>query len=303
MISVIITAYKEEKTIGKAIESILQNKIFDNYEILVFAPDEKTLEVAKKYSKKNKQIKAVKDDGKGKPSALNLAFKKAKGEILVLTDGDVYISSNAISKILEPFKDKKIGAVSGRPISINSRKNKLGFWSHLLTNIADKRRKKALKIKKRFYCSGYLFAMRKGLIKEIPKETLSDDGLMSFLISEQGYKISYEPEAKVYVKFPTNLKDWINQKKRSAGGYNQIKFWTKKEIRSFAKESSGIFQVLKYPNSLKEFFWTFELIFIRLYLWCVIFKDINLKKKDFKKIWVRIESTKINNSSKSSQSF
>ena len=292
MISIIITAYKEEKTIGKAIESILENKIPCNYEILIFAPDEKTLDVAKKYSEKYKQVKAVKDEGQGKPSALNLAFTIAKGDIFILTDGDVYTSKESIKKLLEHFKNSKIGAVSGRPVSLNSRENKLGFWSHLLTNIADKRRKKAQIIKKRFYCSGYLFAIRKGIVEKIPKETLSDDGLISFLIHSRGYKINYEPEAKVYVKFPTNLKDWINQKRRSAGGYNQIKLWTKKEIRSFSKESLGVFQVLKYPKTTKEFFWTLELIFIRLYLWIVIFKDINLKKKDFKKIWVRIDSTK-----------
>jgi len=292
MISIIITAYKEEKTIGKAIESILQNKIPHNYEILVFAPDKQTLDVVREYSKKYKKVKAIKDNGEGKPSALNLAFKTAKGDILILTDGDVYISEESIKKLLAHFKNPKIGAVSGRPMSLNSEKDKLGFWSHLLTDIADKRRKKAQIIKKRFYCSGYLFAMRKGIVEKIPKETLSDDGLMSFLIHSKGYKINYEPEAKVYVKFPTNLKDWINQKKRSAGGYNQIKLWTKKEMRSFSKESSGIFQVLKYPKTLKEFFWTFELIFIRLYLWFVIFKDINLKKKGFKKIWLRVDSTK-----------
>lgn len=292
MISIIITAYKEEKTIGRAIESILQNKLQNDYEILVLAPDEKTLEVAKKYSKKFRRVKVIKDKGEGKPSALNQIFKIAKGEFLVLTDGDVYISNHAIPSLIEHFKEEKLGAVSGRPISINSRGNKLGFWSHLLTDIADKRRKNALNFKKRFYCSGYLFAMRKGLIREIPKETLSDDGFMSLLISEQGYNISYEPKAEVYVKFPTTLRDWIAQKKRSAGGYNQIKIWTKKELRSFSKESSGIFQVLKYPKTLKEFFWTIELIFTRLYLWFVIFKDINLKKKDFKKIWVRVESTK-----------
>ena len=292
MISIIITAYKEEKTVGKAIESILQNKILRSYEILVLAPDQKTLKVVEEYSKKYKEVKAIKDNGEGKPSALNLAFKIAKGDILILTDGDVYISRDSLAKLLEHFGNKKIGAVSGRPISLNSKRNKLGFWSHLLTDIADKRRKKAIEINKRFYCSGYLFAMRRGIVDKIPKATLSDDGLISFLIHSKGYKINYEPEAKVYVKFPANLKDWIKQKRRSAGGYNQIKLWTKKEMRSFSKESSGIFQVLKYPKTLKEFCWTFELIFIRLYLWFIIFKDINLKKKDFKKIWVRVDSTK-----------
>jgi len=292
MISIIITAYKEEKTIGKAIESFLDNNLKEKYEILVFAPDKPTLDIVKSYSKKYPQIKAIKDNGKGKPSALNQAFKIAKGDILILSDGDVYVSENAVESLLKEFNNLKIGAVSGHPVSINDKKNKLGYWSHLLTWIADLRRKKALKIHKKFYCSGYLYAIRKNLVKKIPENTLSDDGIISYMIHEKGYNISYSSDSKVYVKYPDNLKDWIKQKKRSAGGYNQIKEWTKKEMRSFSKESLGIFQVLQYPENLIEFWWTFELILIRLYLWFLIFIDINLKKKDFEKIWVRIESTK-----------
>jgi cellulose synthase/poly-beta-1,6-N-acetylglucosamine synthase-like glycosyltransferase len=292
MISIIITAYKEEKTIGKAIESFLKNNIKEDYELLVFAPDKSTLDVVKSYSKKYKQVHAIKDDGKGKPAALNKAFKIAKGDILILSDGDVYIDKNSINYLLDKFQNEKIGAVSGHPVSINNKNTKLGYWSHLLTYIADLRRKKAIIIGKKFYCSGYFYAIRNGLVTSIPETTLSDDGLVSYMIHKQGYKIEYSPESKVYVKYPDNLTDWIKQKKRSAGGYNQIKNWTKKDMRSFSKESFGIFQVLQYPKNIKEFFWTFQLIFLRLYLWFLIFIDINLKKKDFEKIWVRIESTK-----------
>jgi len=292
MISIIITAYKEPKTIGKAIEAILANNIPDKYELLVFAPDEQTLRVAEKYKKQNKNIKLIQDSGQGKPAALNLAFKKAKGEILILTDGDVYINKQAIPLILEKFKDPKIGAVSGRPISINSKKTMLGFWGYLLFDIAHKRRLKALELNKRIFCSGYLYAFRKNLIKEIPAQTLSEDGLISHLIYSKGYKITYSPEAEVYIKYPTKFKDWILQKKRSVGGYNQIKSWIGTEIRSFKKESFAILDVFKYIKNLKEFFYTFALILARLYLWIVIFIDINIKKKEFKKIWLRVESTK-----------
>jgi len=291
MISIIITAYKEEKTIGRAIEAILQNNP-DNCEIMIISPDDATLNAAKKYAIKNKNIKFIKDAGKGKPSALNLAFKKASGEILVLTDGDVYVSKNSINNLTRFFKNPKIGAVSGCPVSVNNRKTMLGFWSHVLTDTADKRRKKALKIKKRFYCSGYLYAIRSGIANEIPKETLSEDGLISHLIYERGYEIIYSPEARVYVKYPTTLKEWIAQKKRSAGGYNQIKKWIGKEIRSFRKESFGIFQVLKYARTLKEIFYTFILILFRIYLWGLIFIEINLRKKELKEIWLRAKTTK-----------
>ena len=42
MISIIITSFKEHKTIGRAIDSILNQKINYEYEILVVAPDEET---------------------------------------------------------------------------------------------------------------------------------------------------------------------------------------------------------------------------------------------------------------------
>ena len=98
----------------------------------------------------------------------------------------------------------------------------------------------------------------------------------------------------VYIKYPTNFSDWIKQKKRSAGGYNQLKYLLKHKTndRTLLKESAGILAVLKYPKNIKELFWTFQLIFARIYLWALIFIDINILKKDFKKVWVRIESTK-----------
>jgi cellulose synthase/poly-beta-1,6-N-acetylglucosamine synthase-like glycosyltransferase len=294
MISIIITAYKEARTIGRAVESILKNKFKEKYEIIITAPDNETLDIAKKYSKKNKKIKILKDNGEGKPAALNLVFKKAKGDILILTDGDVYINENAISLLLEKFKDKNVGAASGRPISLDSKETMLGFWSHLLSDTAHHLRLNRVCQNKVIVCSGYLYAFRKELIKSVPKEALSEDAVISHMVYDQGYKIDYSPKSEVFVSYPKNFSDWIKQKKRSAGGYNQLNLMTKNKerMRSFSKESAGIFLVLSYPKTIKYLFYTLCLIFARIYLWLLIFIDINLKKKNLKKIWVRIESTK-----------
>lgn len=293
MISVIITAYKEAKTIGKAIGAILNQKPV-NYEVIISAPDKETLDVARKYAKTNKKIKIIKDGGNGKPAALNMAFKKARGDILLLTDGDVYLAKDSIKIINNKFKDSKVGIVSGRPISTNSRKNMLGFWSHLLTDMAHLIRKNRTEKKQMIVCSGYLYAFRNNIIKKIPENALSDDAVISHMIADKGYKTQYAEKALVYVKFPTNFKDWIIQKKRSAGGYNQLSQMVKgkERMRSFSKESLGIFKVLSYPKTIKEMLYTFILILTRIYLWILIFIDLNIKKKDFKKIWLRVESTK-----------
>ena len=293
MISVLLTAWKEPETIKKAIEAFQNQTTKEKYEILVIAPDKETLDSAKQY----KDVKVFKDECKGKPTALNILFQKAKGEILILSDGDVSVSNNAIEELTKQFQDPTIGAVTGRPISTNPRNNMLGYWSHLLTDVgAHMTREQKIKKNQFIICSGYLFAMR-NILKEIPTDALADDGVMSYMVHEKGYRIGYAPNANVYVKFPTTLKDWIKQKKRSAGGYEQIKKYIKNppKMRSFSQEIiHGWYKPFIYPKNPKEFIWSLALYPTRLYLWYKIKKeiDINIKQEDFKKVWAPIETTK-----------
>ena len=67
------------------------------------APDEETIQEARKH-----KVKIIKDENKGKPSALNLVFEKTrKSDILILTDGDVYVSENSINELVKQFRDEK----------------------------------------------------------------------------------------------------------------------------------------------------------------------------------------------------
>ena len=138
MISIIITSFNEPN-LEMVIKSVLTQKINYEHEIMVVAPDKNAQNLAKKY-----KIKYFKDKGKGKSSAINLLLKKIKSKILILTDGDVYLEKNSINEILELFKDNKIGCVSGRPVSINSKNTKFGYWSHLLTDAGAHRIRKLL---------------------------------------------------------------------------------------------------------------------------------------------------------------
>jgi len=294
MISIIITTFKEPRTLPKAIKAFLEDEIEEEKEILVVGPDEETEKITKDFSKIYPFIYYLKDEGKGKPSALNLAFQAAKGDWLILSDGDVFIKKGALKEIIKYFKDSKIGAVSGQPIPLNSRENLFGYFAHFLTNSAHFLRLEKSRKKQFFPCSGYLYAIR-NIIKEIPENILAEDAFISQIFWQKGYKIAYAPKAMVFVKFPQNLHDWLIQKKRATGGQVQkIKAYDLKiKTRSFWQE---IFQGVKfffiYPKNLKEFFWTFLLYFLRIYLWFLIYLDLFFKKKSFEKIWLRVESTK-----------
>ena len=288
MIRIVIIAYKEYNTIAKAISSFKEQKLNKKYKIYVVCPDLETKNEVLKFN----DVVHIQDESKGKPSALNLVFRKFKNknDILILTDGDVFVGDNSLKELLDYFSDKNVGAVSGHPVSLNPKDNILGYWSFVLTNIAHKLRLSG----KNFVCSGYLMAIR-NIVQNIPEDSLSDDAIISNIIIDKGYKISYAPNALVYVKYPTTFKDWINQKIRSAGGYYQIKSFTKSNIkmrRSFASESLGFLEVFIYAKNFREFIYTILLLFARLYLWFMIFIKIRIKKQSFNKIWARIESTK-----------
>ena len=288
-ISIIVTAYREPH-IGRCIESIINQKLPKETEIVIVAPDNKTLNIAKKYALKDKRIRLIRDPGKGKPTALNLAFKEAKGKILILTDGDVYLGKDSINLLIKNFNSKKVGAVSGHVIYEIKNNNLFYEWAKLSEKIFNKVRLKLNKNGKLTHPTGYLYAIRKGIIKEIPQNTLSDDALIGYLITSKGYTIKYEPKAKVFVKFPTTTRDFINQKTRTRAGFVQIKKWYGYIPRRITNEIKfGISDLIRayHKNLLKGLI----VALIYIYTWVKAIIVINLNKR-FDKIWTRIESTK-----------
>jgi len=298
MISIIITAYKEPETIGKSIGSFINQNIKEKYELIVSCPDEETTSVVRKYIKKNKRIKHFKDPGKGKMLALNLLFKKAKGDILILTDGDVFVSNNSVREIIRAFKDPKVGCISGRPVSLNPKDNMLGYWSHLLTDAgAHQTRLEKSQQNEYFTCSGYLFAFRNGIVKEFPRD-VPEDAYIPYIFMNKGYKLAYVPEAEVYVKYPTTFSEWVEQKRRIAKAYinyKQIRIDNKPLplMKSFSKEAlKGPVKALKYPKNFKETFWTIMLFKARLYMWMLTYYDTKIAKKQHTDAWKVVQTTK-----------
>ena len=117
--SLIMTVYNEEKTIKEQINSILnQTKIPDEIVILDGLSKDNTAKIIGSF--KNRRIKLLEkkaDIG----TARNICIKKAKNEIILVTDGGCLLDKNWVYEISKPFEDKNIDAVGGifSPISKN----------------------------------------------------------------------------------------------------------------------------------------------------------------------------------------
>ncbi len=308
MISILLTAWKEEKSIAKCIESLV-GKLDIDYELVLGCPDEETYVAAKQKMTELDCVDClvrIKDPGEGKPKALGMMMDIAKGDIWIFGDGDVWYEPTAIPKMLKHFEDAEVMAVTGRPVSADSRETMMGYFGRLLSDAAHHKRNVDLLnspgrgrafVKKRpfFPVSGYLFAMRKTDIRP-PHDTLVEDAYISTVIHNQGGKIMYEPEAKVYVKYPTTLDDYFKQKKRSVGGYVQL--WDYDIVkpdtntRSFWRELEYFWFPIQYAKNLRELLWSLLLYPIRLWLWIRIFWERRVFKKNFEQTWVRVETTK-----------
>lgn len=304
MISCILTAYQEPRTIGTAIKALIEQPWPEEFEILVVCPDQETNRVIRIFTECYPQVQHLTDKGEGKPAAINIALAKAQGHICIFSDGDVVVQEEAISALLKPFEDPHCGAVTGRPISASSRSAMLGYWSHLLTDAGAHYLRMSNGQHHRYMdCSGYLYAVRSVLLAPLPAEILADDTYISQLVWQQGYTIAYAPEALVAVRYPTTYHDWLLQKVRSSTGAaaNPVPLQTSHQsyvrppehMRSFKREAiNGLGSALNYARSRQEQWWTYCLFAARIHLWLCVWLEVHIKHRSHQEIWQRVETTK-----------
>ena len=297
MINIIITSYKEPKSTLRAINAFLNQKMAENFRIIVCDPFIEVRDFLRQ-NVKNKKVGFFLDPGEGKSYALNLLLSKIKStkeDIFIFSDGDVYVSDNSLKLIINSFKDKEVGCVTARPMPVDSPDTKYGFWAKVAFDGIHKTRKKLSDKGLFFECSGYLFAIRGGIISEFPIDS-SEDSIIPYLFWKKGYKIKYIPESKVYVKNPSNWRDYLAQKIRNVKGHENLNkiapdMPRTKSLWNEIKE--GAFFAILQPRNLKQFYWAIQLYFARLYLYFKAFKEIR-KQKEYSDGWREneIESTK-----------
>ncbi len=298
MINVIITSYNEPNSTIRAVTTFLNQAENSQIKITIVDPFPEVETQIKKLIK-DKRVEFFLDPGEGKAYALNILFQELwsdnKEDFFILSDGDVFVSQNALEEITKKFQNPKIGCVTGKPVSIDSENTKYGFWAKVAFKGVDKVRKKLSEENKFFECSGYLFAIRNSIITEFPIET-SEDSIIPYLFWKKGYKIAYADKAEVYVKNPDNWKDWINQRTRNIKAHENLTKIAPNMPRTkslFNEIKFGTFFALTQWKNPRELLWTLELFPARLYIYLKAFKDLR-QKKAYKDGWreTEINSTK-----------
>ena len=116
-VSIIISAYNEEKVIEKKLENIIQST-YPYYEVIVAndASNDNTVALAEKFIAEhpayNIRVNTVKNH-LGKTNAQDEAVEVANGEIIVFSDANSMFKADAIDQLVSYFTDESIEYVCG----------------------------------------------------------------------------------------------------------------------------------------------------------------------------------------------
>ncbi len=229
-VSVLVAAYNEEKIIAEKIINLSQlNYPVEKIEFLIGSDgsSDKTVEIVESYSH-IKNLRVFDLPRGGKVSALNSMLKEAKGELLVFSDANTMYDSKAILNLVKYFTDDRIGCVSGQlrykidESSGQGAKSESIYWKYEnWVKVLES------KLGRLSGANGAIYAIKKGLIKEIRKGIINDDFYVSTYLLQSGYDVILETEAIAYEEPNDEFESQFKRHVRDGAGHYQaiIVFW------------------------------------------------------------------------------
>ena len=246
-----LVTLNEESTISESLGALLNevDRIGAKAETIVVAGGrDRTIEIVRTDLNGRERARLIVDDEpKGKPAALNRIFSLALGDIVLLSDGDVVVNPEAVRRVLAAFGDSRVGCASGRVVGGKGNDSRVMKASSLINDIMHLSRNEQYRSTGTLdLASGYLIAVRKSLVDEIPTGINSDDGYISRLALQKGYRIAYVDDALVSVNFPSTVSDFVKQKMRTRFGHMQLDdLFGKERGRTIVKEARDFMKHLR----------------------------------------------------------
>jgi hyaluronan synthase len=238
-VTVIIPCFNEEEWIDQTIISCMnQDYPIDKLEVIVVddCSNDKSVEAiiktidklyheAERFLTKDRLKYIVQKENKGKREALAVGALEAKHELLVFVDSDSFLDPFAIRNLVQPFKDPKMGGVSGRTDVANTYTNGLTKMQSVRYYIAFRIMKAAESYFDAVTClSGPLACYRKDIVLENMEEWLNqkflgqtatfgdDRSLTNFVLKK--HRTSYQDTAICRTIVPNKYKVFLKQQMR-----------------------------------------------------------------------------------------
>lgn len=258
-VSVIVPVFNAGDKVEKCIHALKRQSTEKTYEIIII-DDGSTDGVVQEITGEN--IRVFKQANHGPAAARNLGVEKSRGQIILFTDSDCEPIKNWIEEMVRPLGDPQISGVKG--CYLTHQKTVVPRFVQLEYEGKYKRMKRDRYID---FIDTYAAGFRKEDFLKVGKfdtrfsKPSVEDQEFSFRMWERGFRMVFNPDARVYHAHVETLWNYMKKKFR-------IGFWKALVLRKHPKKT---IRDSHTPQSLK-----FEMFFSTLFLialFCSGFKE------------------------------
>jgi cellulose synthase/poly-beta-1,6-N-acetylglucosamine synthase-like glycosyltransferase len=257
LISVIISAYNEEKDIERKIYNTLElDYPADKVEILIGSDGstDKTAPIVEALIS-NSSTDNIRfynyQENRGKTSVQNDLVAEAQGDILVFTDAASFLPPEALRKMIRNFSDTSVGCVAGKLQFVRQGQNITTASQGVYWRYEMKIREMETRLGRLIGVDGPLYAVKREYYIQLQPNIISD--LMTpLLVLEQGKKVILEPEAIVEEEPTRKGTQEFNTRRRIV-------------LRGLV----GIFSHLEVLHPFKHFLLALQVVFHKILRWFV----------------------------------
>lgn len=195
-VSVIITAYNEERDLAAKLENTLALDYPAELLEIIVASDcssDRTDDIVKEFAPRG--VRLLRQPQRlGKTAAQNAAVTQARGDVILFSDATSLYQPDAVLALLPNFADPTVGCVAGRLIYVEPAQSRVGrgarsYWSY--ETFLKRHESRACSL---IGASGCLYAVRRTAYVPLYHEACSDFIIATKMV-EQGLRAIYEPNA------------------------------------------------------------------------------------------------------------
>jgi cellulose synthase/poly-beta-1,6-N-acetylglucosamine synthase-like glycosyltransferase len=238
VITVIISAFNEEKVIGEKIENTLKlDYPVEHLEIIVVSDNstDKTNEIVKRYEKQGVLLLAQ-PVRKGKTAGLNEAVKNARGDILFFTDADSLYKTDALKIAAGVFSgNPKVGLLTGSTDYLAERDGKMVATTGMYTRLERFIKRQESLLGSCVGADGAIFAMRRALYSSLQHDDINDL-VLPLNVVRQGWRVVFH-ENLVCTEAPAA---------DESGEFNRQVRITNRTLRALFR-NADLMNILQYP--------------------------------------------------------
>ena len=256
-LSVLVAAYNEEKVIAETLRTVLTTDYAGEIEVIVVddgSRDQTAAEV-EAIAATDSRVRLLRQENRGKARALQRGLAAVRTGVVVFLDADTHCQRDTLRRLVEPFSDEGVGAVSGHA--------KVGNLRTFIARCQALEYTCGFNLDRRAYTRwncmtvvpGAISAIRKSAIDDaggLSLETLAEDTDLTLTLHKRGQRMVYVPEAIAWTEAPETVRTLARQRFRWAYGTLQCLWkhrdmvfnWKYRALGWFSLPSVWFFQII-----------------------------------------------------------